>query len=294
MLTIFSTPKNFEGMFDIIQTNAINSWRALGDDIEIIIIGDSIGAKEIAENVNGIHVPDVEKSSKGVPFLSDLFRIANNIAKYDLLTFINADIILPNNFIQLLKSSKLKANRFLIIGHRWDLNITKLINFDDVKNNKIYWFEMLKQAKKHPASGIDYFVFKKNTFGKLPDFSVGRFGYDNWLIWYARRNLIRVIDISDHVKVIHQNHDYNFLYDKKNPKKYVEKDRLANSMLTSGNGLNINNANYEIKDYKIVKKKSDEFKNRDLSTLENIYPELYYLFNWYKRIKRRFLKMYKK
>ena len=25
MLTIFSTPKNFEGMFDIIQTNAINS-----------------------------------------------------------------------------------------------------------------------------------------------------------------------------------------------------------------------------------------------------------------------------
>ena len=39
MITIFCTPKNFEGIFDIIQKNALRSWRNLSDDLEIIIFG---------------------------------------------------------------------------------------------------------------------------------------------------------------------------------------------------------------------------------------------------------------
>ena len=42
MITIFCTPKNFEGIFDIVQKNAIRSWRYLSDDLEIIIFGKSI------------------------------------------------------------------------------------------------------------------------------------------------------------------------------------------------------------------------------------------------------------
>ena len=34
MITIFATPKNFEGIFNTIQNNALNSWRALSDEIE--------------------------------------------------------------------------------------------------------------------------------------------------------------------------------------------------------------------------------------------------------------------
>ena len=290
MITIFCTPKNFEGIFDVIQTNAIYSWRALGEDIEILIIGDSKGAEEIARNVNAVYFPNVKKSSKGVPFISDLFRIANKISKNNILIFINADILLPNNFLKTIIAIKENNKRFLIIGHRWDLDVKNIINFNVAQKDKTYWPSMVKEAKKHASSGIDYFVFKKNTFKKLPHFTIGRFGYDNWLIWYSRRRFIPVIDISNQVKVIHQNHHYNFIYDNLNPKENHEEDITKNKILTEGNGLTINDANYEIKNYKIVKKKSDEFKNRDLGTLEKIYPELYYLFNWYKRIKRRFLK----
>ena len=294
MITIFCTPKHFEGIFDIIQKNAISSWRALGKDVEIIIIGDSKGAKEVAKQINGIYVPNVKKSPKGVPLLSDLFRIANKISINNFLVFINADILLPHNFLKILSAIKLNKKRFLMIGHRWDLDVKNKINFDITKKDKTYWPLMVKKATKHASSGIDYFVFTKNLFKNLPDFAVGRFGYDNWLIWHARRRLIPVIDISNQVKVIHQNHHYSFNYDNLKPEKNFEKDGLENRKITKGNGLTINDANYELIDYNIVKKKSANFKNRNLGTMEKIYPELYYLFNFYKRIKRRYLKEYNK
>jgi len=291
MITIFCTPKNFEGIFDIIQTNALNSWRAQNPDIEIIIFGDSKGADKIARSINAIHIPEVEKSSNGVPILSDIFNKAQEIAKNDILTFINADIILPFNFVEPIKIIKTKLSKFLIVGYRWDIDITKKINFNNFNYNKVLWSKLIKKAKRHSSSGIDYFIFKKNTFSSLPNFVVGRPGYDNWLIWNARRRLIPVIDISKTVKVLHQNHHFNFHNLKKDPKIYLEEDGLTNRELINGNELTLNDTNYFFYNSILKKKTSDTFKNRDLGNLEKLYPELYYFFNWYKRLKRRFFKI---
>ena len=75
MITIFSTPKNFEGIFDIIQQNAFNGWRALGNEVEIIIFGNSIGSEQNAKMINAVYLPDVRVTESGVPYLSDLFEI---------------------------------------------------------------------------------------------------------------------------------------------------------------------------------------------------------------------------
>ena len=40
MITLFATTKNFTDIFKTIQLNALNSWRALSNDIQIIIFGD--------------------------------------------------------------------------------------------------------------------------------------------------------------------------------------------------------------------------------------------------------------
>ena len=37
MITIFTHTKPFKGHFGVIQYNAINSWRALSEDVEIMI-----------------------------------------------------------------------------------------------------------------------------------------------------------------------------------------------------------------------------------------------------------------
>ena len=104
MITIFCTPKNFDGIFDIIQKNAIRSWRYLSEDLEIIIFGKSKGSQEISNEIKGIHYPDVKCSKNGVPFLSDMLQKASRIASFNVLLFINSDIVLPKNSIEVFKS----------------------------------------------------------------------------------------------------------------------------------------------------------------------------------------------
>ena len=104
MITIFSTPKNFNGKFKTIQLNAIRSWRNLSSDIQIIILGNSKGCKEMANEINADYIPNVKCSPQGTPLLSDLFFQAKKNANYNTLTFINADIILPNNFLSSIEN----------------------------------------------------------------------------------------------------------------------------------------------------------------------------------------------
>lgn len=86
----------------------------------------------------------------------------------------------------------------------------KLINFNEAAAESLFWEMSEMKSKKASPAAIDYFGFRKNSLKKIPDFVVGRPGYDNWLIWYARRNFMPVVDISEEVKVIHQSHHYNF------------------------------------------------------------------------------------
>ena len=105
MITIFSTPKNFEGIYKIIQMNALQSWRKISPDIQIIILGDSKGSQAAANEISADYIPKVLSSKQGTPILSDLFRQSENIAKFSIMTFINSDIILPESFLIAIKYS---------------------------------------------------------------------------------------------------------------------------------------------------------------------------------------------
>ena len=129
MITLFATTKNFTDIFKTIQLNALNSWRALSPDIQIIIFGDSDGSDEAAKEIGADYVPDVRCSPQGTPYLSDLFLQADKRAKFPIMTFINADIILPNNFLKPISIIQKRFNKFLMVGHRWDMDIVKIINF---------------------------------------------------------------------------------------------------------------------------------------------------------------------
>ena len=55
---------------------------------------------------------------------------------------------------------------------------------------------------------IDYFVFPRDLYRGLPPFTLGRAGFDNWLLWRARSNGVPVVDASEVVLAVHQRHDY--------------------------------------------------------------------------------------
>jgi hypothetical protein len=63
----------------------------------------------------------------------------------------------------------------------------------------------------HRPVGSDYFLFPAACFGEIPAFTIGRAGWDNWMIYHARKNGFPAIDATADVTIIHQNHDYSHL-----------------------------------------------------------------------------------
>ena len=84
---------------------------------------------------------------------------ANKIASFNVLLFINSDIILPKNSIEVFKKANQTISNFLFVGHRWDLKVNNFINFNDpVKSGQILGNVKIKSKKNSPAA-IDYFLF---------------------------------------------------------------------------------------------------------------------------------------
>jgi len=288
MITLFSTPKDFIGIFKIIQTNALRSWRHLSPDIQIIIMGDSQGSYEMAEEIGAEFIPNIQCSKEGTPLLSDLFRQAQKKARFSIMTFINADIILPVNFLNAVNIAAKRFNQFLLIGHRWDMDVNTVVDFQDSQAANHFWESAANKSQKHPCTGIDYFVFNKGLWKSLPDFIIGRPGYDNWLIWNIRRRLLPVIDASEIINAVHQNHDYNFHNVKNRKGRDTGNETKVNIKLHKGKLLNILDANYQISEGEIHKKKSHEFTIRNLYRLPKIFPEISILIKLYRRVYIRF------
>ena len=66
MLTIFSTPKPFQGHIGVIQRSALKSWTLLHPDIEVILFGDDDGAADVCHELRFRHEPYVERGSSGM------------------------------------------------------------------------------------------------------------------------------------------------------------------------------------------------------------------------------------
>lgn len=211
MITIFTIPKPFTGTSDILQRNAIKSWTELEPKCEVILFGDDEGVDKTAKEYGVLHIPEVEKNEFGTPLLRSAFSKADEIASNDILCYVNADIIFLSDIIKAIKKIQLK--KFMMVGQRWDLDIPRLLDFNDKG-----WENNLKErvkgeGKLHDPNGIDYFIFPIGQVKNFPKFAVGRPGWDNWFIYSTNKRKIPVIDATIETTVIHQNHDYSFYPD---------------------------------------------------------------------------------
>jgi hypothetical protein len=210
-LTIFSAPKPFTNPhIDLIQRNAIRSWVELGPEVEVLLIGEEAGLAEAARNLGVRHLPDVRRNSYGTPLVSSMFDLARQASVSPLLACVNADILLFPDLIHGLRVIHRQASMFLTIGQRWDLDITAPLDTSTGWQERLRQ-ETLSRGKLHRASGSDYFVFPRDGYTIIPDFAIGRAGWDNWMIYEGRARGWPVVDASPDIMVVHQNHDYSHL-----------------------------------------------------------------------------------
>lgn len=210
-LTIFTAPKPFtDSHISTIQYNAIQSWKKLEPEVAIVLIGDEEGVEEVSKELDVHFAPDVIRNSQNTPLISSIFEIGRNLNESPLLAYINTDIIIFSDFVEIAQLVSSEFKKFLLVGQRWDMNIQNRIEYSPG------WEESLKKecqltGKLHPRGGSDYFIYPRICFSTLPKFAVGRAGWDNWMFYQARMNNWPVIDATGSIQIIHQNHDYAHL-----------------------------------------------------------------------------------
>ena len=232
LLTIFTAPKPFtDPHIDTIQRNAIQSWLHLGPEIEVLLVGDEAGMRQVADEYDLRQLPEVTCNESGTPLVSSIFSLGRQASQSPLLAYLNADILLLPDFVESAKQVWRQSGQFLVIGQRWDLDVPEPLDFSDG------WEQRLREDVKnrgnlHLPAGSDYFLFPRSLFIEMPNFAIGRAGWDNWMIYYARKQAWPVIDGTPSIMVIHQSHDYSHLPGGK--PHYEQEESWANEAMAGG------------------------------------------------------------
>ncbi len=210
LLTLFSSPKPFtDPHINIIQRNAIESWTKL-DDVKVILLGDEEGEAEAARDLSVLHLPNVDVNEKGTPLISSMLALAREHGNTPLLGIINADILVMNDITVASRRVHERLDKFVLLGQRWDLDITQPMVFDRDWQSHLRE-KAFRDGELHRPAGSDYFIFPRELYANIPNFAIGRAGWDNWFIYKARAEKWDVVDATPDVMIVHQNHDYRHL-----------------------------------------------------------------------------------
>jgi len=209
MLTLFAIPKTFRGHIATIQRNAIESWTRLTPRPEIVLLGGDEGTAEAAQEFGARHVSEVERNESGTPLVDDIFRKAEACASTPLLGYVNADIVLTDDFSAALRRAAAAHGKFMMVGRRWDLDCSGPLDFSPANWAANLRARAVAANVQRPATFIDYFVFSRGLCDPLLPMAIGRTTWDNYLLWRARSRGADLLDASQVVVAIHQNHDYS-------------------------------------------------------------------------------------
>jgi hypothetical protein len=192
----------------VIQRNAITSWTRLSPRPEIILFGNEDGTPEIARELGVDYVGDVRRNEFGTPLLDDLFTKARAMARNDIMCYANADMLFLGGFMESVQQLASWRDQFLMVGRRTKLNLDQPVDFESPDWETRLRALVTKQGILGRPYAIDYFVFTRSLEFEMPPFPIGRPEWDNWLLWKVRSLKVAVVDASQVVVAIHQNHDY--------------------------------------------------------------------------------------
>jgi hypothetical protein len=200
----------------MIQRNAIRSWTQLGDEVEVLMMGNEEGMAEFANQYRIKRYPGVRCSPEGTPYISSMFELARTESDAPYLAILNADIILMPDFVEAAKQVANQVKDFLYLGRRWDLDVEEELEFtpgweEDLRE------EVDSRGTLHGPVGSDYFLVPRHLLHDMPEFTIGRSGWDNWTIYHAVESGWSVVDVTQSAMIIHQNHDYSHLPGNKPP-----------------------------------------------------------------------------
>jgi hypothetical protein len=207
VLSLFSVPKTFAGAAAVIQDNAVASWTRLGNDCDIVLLGDDPGVAAAAARHGVRHQPVIARNALGTPLLSAVLRQMDESARFPLVALVNADIVLLDDFLPAVLSVSRNNRNFMLVASRYNCRIDTPLRFENGWDAALR-VQARAENQMYPAAGSDIFVFHRGLFGEVPELAIGRGYWDNWLMRDARRNHASLIDATACLTSVHQEHGY--------------------------------------------------------------------------------------
>ncbi len=207
-LTIFAVPKAFSGHIGTIQKNAIRSWARLDPAPEIILFGDEPGIEELAREVGARHEPHVGRNRLGTPLVNELFEAAQRLASNRVVAYVDADLIVFDDFIEAVQAVRKQFSTFLLVGRHRDFTLLDELDFLPGWQGELRR-EAIQEGMLHAEDSLSYLVFSRDLYQEIPPFAIGRTAWGNWMVRTARMNRVPVIDGTEAVVAVHQDHAYD-------------------------------------------------------------------------------------
>ena len=208
MFTIFGTPRDFKDHIEIIQRNAILSWSQLRPQPQIVLIGKSVGLAEFCAEHHFTHIPEVSCNEFGTPLMDSIIQKAEAAAQWDKMLYVSTDIILLEDVIQATEKISTRFQRYCAVVGRNNVELSHLVDFDNPQ-----WEDsvraLIDRTKKFDVAAGDFFLFNKGLFKDIPPFAIGRTAVDNWLMYRTLAVKGALIDATQAITIVHQNHDYS-------------------------------------------------------------------------------------
>lgn len=250
-LTIFTATKAFTNPhINIIQRNALHSWQALGPEVEVLVMGREEGQADVCREFGIRHV-EVAHSPEGTPLLDDMFCKAQELTASQVFAVFNADVITLPDFLDTSHILFELGKPFVAFSTRYDLDVTQELDFNPGWDERI-WQMVKEKGTLHPPVGSDYFLFRRGMLLDIPPFTIGRSGWDNWMIFNSRQKGWLTVNTSGQINIVHQNHDYSHLPGNKPPYRLPE--TLRNVKMAGGRRVifMISDCSHRMKDGKLT------------------------------------------
>lgn len=211
-LTIFTSPKPFTHSehINIIQRNTVKAMTHLGPEVDALLIGDEEGMAGVASECAIPHITGVKQNQYGTPLISSIFGLARQNSTSPYLACINADNLVMPDFVQAARQVAQQEKDFILIGQRWDIDILEPLDFSSGWDKRLRDDIQRRGVLRTPGCS-DYFIFPREFYADIHPFALGRSGWDNWMIFWARRKRWKVVNITPSATIGHQNHDYSHL-----------------------------------------------------------------------------------
>jgi tetratricopeptide (TPR) repeat protein len=158
----------------------------------------------------------------------------------EFLVYVNADCMLDGDLLKTLQALYRHGyanKRFVASAQRCNIPVTTLMDFsgsDCAENLR----KLRKQGVLDAKNAMDIFICHPDVLSAFPRFLVGRPGWDQWLVWYARTSGADVIDVSAGFLVFHQSHDYTHVTGGWR-EACLGEEAVYNRQLTAGNQMDL-------------------------------------------------------